>query len=371
MFIYRFIQYSLVEEYRGFTWWITVELLYTVNPGIEDIASEEIRAELGGVTSFEKMSGHVYHVVDNVSFEAIYRLRSINRAFILLFKSRVGPRTNDLVKLREELVSSLETIHYYITPHTSFAVDTERLGSHEYTSMDISRIVGEIIIRKVEEKTGVKPVVNLRTPHIIIHVFVRDENFFLGVSLTGSRSLHRRGYRIYDHPAALKPTLAYAMLTLSGTRDKQVIVDPMCGGGTIPIEAGLLHEEALIYGYDRNPKHVRGAKLNAYASGVYGKVVFGVWDARRLHVIFDEQVDHIVSNPPYGIRYGDPVVIRKLYRDFLGSAYKSLKPGGRLTIITTEYNYVLKKAGDIGFRVIHKRTVQHGGLYPKIVVLEK
>lgn len=350
---------------------IVVELLYTVNPGIEDIAAEEITAEIGGRVKYEKMSGHVYHVVDNVRLEAIYRLRSINRAFILLFESRVGSRVNDLIRLKEELMSSLETIHYYITPYTTFAVDTERLGNHEYTSIDISRIVGEIIIKKVEEKTGTRPAVNLRTPHIIVHVLVKDEYFFLGVSLTGSRSLHRRGYRIYDHPAALKPTLAYAMLTLSGTMDKQIIVDPMCGGGTIPIEAALIHEEASIYGYDQNPRHIRGAKLNAYASGVYAKVLFGVWDARRLHEIFNNDVDHIISNPPYGIRYGDPVAVRRLYRDFLDSAYKALKSGGRLTIITTEYNFVLRKAGDRGFKIVHERTVQHGGLYPKIVVLEK
>jgi tRNA (guanine6-N2)-methyltransferase len=348
-----------------------LRLLYTVNPGIEDIAADEIMSEIGGSVRYDLMSGHVYHEVDHLNIEALYRLRSVNRIFILLYNTVIGSNIDELVELRKKLFEGLEEVHHYITPYTNFAVDTERVGTHEFTSMDISRIVGDVIIEKVYEKTGYKPRVNLRTPNIIIHVFVRDEKFYLGVSLTGSRSLHRRGYRIYDHPAALKPTLAYAMLTLSGTRDKQLIIDPMCGGGTIPIEAALMHEDICIRGYDQNPKHIRGAKLNASAAGVYNRIYFGVWDARRIHEIYRGEIDHIVSNPPYGIRYGDPLTIRRLYKDFLESSSKALRDGGRLTIITTEYNYVSRVAEKYRFRIVHERIVQHGGLYPKIIVLEK
>ncbi len=350
---------------------VVMELIYTVNPGIEDIAAEEIKAELGGNVEYSRLSGHIYHKLEyDLSWEAIYRLRSINRAFLLMWKGLIGKKHEDLLKLRNEIIEGLKDIHYYVTPYTTFAVDTERVGEHEFTSIDVSRLVGELVIRIVESKTGRKPVVNLRTPNVIVHVFVKDNKIYIGVSLTGPWSMHRRGYRIYDHPAALKPTLAYAMLTISGTRDKDVIVDPMCGGGTIPIEAALIHEDAHIYGYDQNPRHIRGAKMNAYAAGVYKRVFFGVWDATRLNEVIDN-VDHIISNPPYGIRYGDPSSIRKLYNKFLEASYKALREGGHLTIITTEYNYVYKIAKRTGFKIIHERVVYHGSLYPRIMVLEK
>ncbi len=349
---------------------VVMEILYTVNPGIEDIAANEVVSELGGTTSYQMLSGHVLHKPARNNLEALARLRSINRAFILLWKGNIGPRINDLIDLRRKLVSELEGISRYITPYTSFAVDTERVGEHEYTSMDISRVIGDVVIEVVKKETGERPPVNLRHPNIIVHVFVKDDKFYIGISLTGPWSMHRRGYRLYDHPAALKPTLAYAMLAISGTRDKQLIVDPMCGGGTIPIEAAYIHEDAYIFGYDQSPHHIRGARINALAAGVSRRIYFGVWDARRIHEVI-EDVDHMVLNPPYGIRFGDPWTIRKLYSSFLSSAYKASKEGGHLTMITTEYNYVNKLYEKIGFKKVHERIVYHGRLYPHIIVLEK
>ncbi len=347
--------------------------MYTVNPGIEDIASEEIEKTIGGTIEYEPMTGHVYGSHRSIVYDSIYRLRSINKAFILLLRIEVGKRLSDLPMLYERLVEGLgdSMIHGYISPNSSFAVVTERIGVHEYTSIDISRIVGDAVRKVVEEKYGVKPRVDLRKPETIIHVFVRDNEFFLGISLTGPYSMHRRGYRIYDHPAALKPTLAYALLTLSGTRDKQIIIDPMCGCGTIAIEASYLHEEATIYCLDINEKYLEYAKRNALAAGVYDRIIFMKTDARKLYEQSLPEADHIVSNPPYGIRYGSPYSIRRLYRGFIESAYKVLKNGGRLTIITTEYSYARKTALEKGFKKIHERIVQHGGLYPHILVLEK
>ncbi|MET1159381.1 MAG: THUMP domain-containing protein [Thermoprotei archaeon] len=350
-----------------------VDIVYTVNPGIEDIAAGEVLAELGGSVEYEYMSGHVYQCVKSPRYERIYGLRSINRAFLLLYKSSIGRKIQDLVGFREDLYTHLResNIEEYVSPLTSFAVDTERIGEHEFTSMDISRIVGSVIQGVVEAKTGRKPRVDLRKPSVIIHVFIKDTQVVLGVSLTGPYSMHRRGYRVYDHPAALKPTLAYAMLTLSGTRDGNAILDPMCGGGTIPIEARLFHEDVSVYCFDKNPKYIEMAKRNAMAAGVYELITFRVWDARRLHEAGTSDIDHIISNPPYGLRFGDPHVIRSLYRDFISSAVRVLSNSGRLTIITTEYTYVRRIAEKSGLRRIHERTVQHGGLYPHIIVFEK
>ncbi len=352
-----------------------MEILYTVNPGIEDIAAEEIKAELGGSIEYSSMSGHVLQVINNgnVRYEAFLRLRSVNRAFMLIYKGVIGRDLDALISFRKKLYEVLveKGIETFISPTTTFAVETERVGTHEYTSIDVSRVVGDVVIEAIVNKRGYRPRVDLRKPHVIVHVFVKENKVYVGVSLTGPISMHRRGYRIYDHPAALKPTLAYAMLTLSGTRDKNIVVDPMCGGGTIAIEARLLHEDIEVYCMDINARYIEMARANAYAAGVYPLINFLVWDARRIDEAKIPFIDHIVSNPPYGIRYGDPYAVRRLYEIFLEKAYSKLNTGGRITIITTEYNYVRKKANAIGYEKIHERVVQHGGLYPHIIVLEK
>lgn len=248
------------------------DLVFTVNPGIEDIVAEEIVSELGGRVEYSLLSGRVYlygAYGGRYLYERISRLRTVNKALILLWRGGIGRDYNSLLKTRDRLLRELSSVVDYVSPETPFAVQAERIGDHEYTSMDVARVLGDVVIEVTSRHYGRNPPVDLRKPSVIIHAFVRENELIIGVVLTGPWSLHRRGYRLYDHPAALKPTLAAAMLYIAGTMDKQVIIDPMCGGGTIPIEAALMHEDALIMGTDQSLRHIRGAIVNAYAAKVY------------------------------------------------------------------------------------------------------
>ncbi len=349
-----------------------VNIMLTVNPGIEDLAAEEARVELGGEPSYRVLSGRVFlrNVAEKRLGERVSRLKMANRAVALLTTVDIRPEATYLPQLRRLLGRKLMGVVDYITPETPFAVKAERIGEHEYSSMDIAALLGDVVNEIEISYYGRRPSVNLRNPSVIVYALADNDKLYIGIMLTGPWSMHRRGYRIYDHPAALKPTLAQAMLYLSGTRDKQAIGDPMCGGGTIPIEAALTHEDALIWCSDYNEKHVRGAELNAMAAGIRSRIKFKVLDARKLDTIGIE-FDHLVLNPPYGIRYGDPWSIRRLYKEFLYSASRSIAPDGRITLITTEFHFIHKVIGSYGLEVIHERTVYHGNLYPHIIVLAK
>ena len=345
--------------------------LFTVNPGIEDIAANEIRNEIGGNIKYNNMAGHVIAELDNdISYESIYRLRTINRAIKIIWEGVAERSIHYLAKLKNILLKELDSIIEYITPEISFAVRSERIGIHEYTSMDLSRVLGDVVIDIISKKYSKRPQVNLRAPDVIVYAFLRENKLVIGIQYTGPWSLHRRSYRIYDHPAALKPTLATAMLYLVGTKDKSIIVDPMCGGGTIPIEAALLHEDAYILGLDINPVHIKGSMKNAVAAGVFHRTIFRVWDARKLHEL-GLDIDYVVTNPPYGIRYGSPTAIKRLYRKFIFSLEKALAVNGKVAIITTEYAYLHKIIEYSQLKIVHERTVAHGGLYPHIIILEK
>jgi len=354
---------------------VGLKFLLTCNPGTEDVVAVEVREEVPGARVLEARSGSgrvkIESPQDPGVLEKILGLRSVHSVALLLAEGPVGFSMEGL-KRAYGMVAEARIEEFFGRGYT-FAVESERVGEgHEYTSMDIARVVGEAVIRVVEERRGWRPEVRLNSPHVIVYSEVYDDTLSIGVLLSGERSLHIKRYRVYDHPAALKHTLAYVMLRLSGARDGEVILDPMCGGGTIAVEAALLYENSRITCMDINPRYLKGALANIMTARVEGRVRVIVGDARRLTEYAGvERVDRIITNPPYGIRMGELEEARSIIRDFIPEAYKVLKHGGTLTVITPDIEYLLREARKTEFTVKHLRAVKHGDLHTSIAVLEK
>lgn len=339
-------------------------ILFTTNPGIEDIAADEIKAKLkASIEEIRENHGRIIARVDEDYLDVIERLRSIYRARILLARGRICPEKKCLKDLAQVIGDS--RAYEYLSRDSSFAVRVNRAGSHEFNSMEIARIAGDAIIEATIRHRGFRPRVDLDYPSTIIAVDVIEADVIVSLELSGDLSWHRRGYRLYDHPAALKPTLAYAMLVLSGVSDKETLVDPMCGGGTIVIEAAYMLEDSRLYCMDKNPKYISGAQLNAMAALVDKRIVFLVGDATRLSSYIGE-ADVIVSNPPYGIRLGSPKPVRKTYSEFIREAARVARKS--IVLITPEHEFVKKILMENGWRIVHERRVAHGDLYPHIIV---
>ncbi len=343
-----------------------VRLLLTTNPGIEDVVAEEAEAVLRAtVAEVREGHGRVYVDVKSDRLYLVEAMRSIHRARLLLGRARLCPEEQCLHELASLIADS--GVHEYFTPDTSFAIRVTRSGVHNYTSLDIARVAGDAVIGEVIRRRGFRPRVDLDHPSLIVSVDVIGEEATVSIELGGDLSWHRRGYRIYDHPAALKPTLAYAMLILSGVVDGDTVMDSMCGGGTVAIEAAHLLEHSRLLCLDRSPRHIEGARLNAYAARVAGRIKFIVGDATKLHEYVD-RVDVIVTNPPYGIRMGSPRQVRRVYRGFVKSATRVV--GKRLTVITPDHKFFKELLEEHGWRIVHERRVAHGSLYPHIIVAE-
>ncbi len=343
-----------------------MRLLLTTNPGLEDVAAREAAATMGArLVEERRLHGRVVVEAGDDALGVVGRLRCIHRARILLAEARVCGEEECLNDIRSVVESS--GVDAYINPWTSFAVRAERSGSHRYTSMDIARVAGDAVIEAVRGRYGARPQVNLDHPAVIVAVDVIADTLYVSIELSGDMSWHRRGYRVYEHPAALKPSIASAMLYLTPVRDSRSVMDPMCGGGTIPIEAGHMLEDAELLCMDVNREYVRGAVLNARAALLDKRIKFIHGDARRMHEYVDH-VDYIVSNPPYGIRLGSPRAVRSLYRDFIAAASRVLTE--RMTLITTEHRLVKMLAEEHGLKLVHERSVAHGNLWVKILVLE-
>jgi putative N6-adenine-specific DNA methylase len=183
--------------------------------------------------------------------------------------------------------------------------------------------------------------------------------------------LHRRGYRQAVAKAPLRETIAAAMLVGSGWDLTSPLVDPMCGAGTIAIEAAMMARKLApganrSFAFEKWPRHdadawkaevesakaeslleapgpivasdrdegaITAAKSNAERAGVSGDIEFGV---RALSAAeFPEQAGWIVTNPPYGLRVGETGALRNLYAQ-LGKVLRERAPGYRLAMLSAD-----------------------------------
>lgn len=229
---------------------------------------------------------------------------------------------------------------------------------------------------------------------VVLRVLLRGEADRFEVSVdTSGALLHLRGYRQDVTPAPLRETLAAALLLQAGFRGDEPLCDPMCGSGTLLLEAALLAKRrapglasgrafalqhwpgfdpglwrrlvdearalerplprGLIFGADRDPQAVQAALANARRAGLQDQVPIEVADVLRSRLP-EGPPGLVLCNPPYGRRLGGPELSR-LYRG-LGRFARS-RPGWRLALLTTNPE-LAAQAGPLAAR----HRLRNGGL---------
>jgi putative N6-adenine-specific DNA methylase len=187
---------------------------------------------------------------------------------------------------------------------------------------------------------------------------------------TSGAGLHKRGYRAHTGVAPLKETLAAALVQLSFWRPDRLLIDPMCGSGTILIEAAMIgrnmapglrrsfaseewpavpasswhlaREEARaailpagemrIFGYDVDEDAIAGARVNAKRAGVGKDIVFEPKDIHDLWI--DQQYGIVISNFPYGVKLLDFKELNDIYISFHKTFRK--KKGWSIYVLTAD-----------------------------------
>lgn len=332
-----------------------MHLLATTNGGLESVAADELDELLGldatvhhrGAVEFDGNREDVY--------DLHYRSRTCHRVLEVLVDAPVEALEDVYDRTREvDLAAHL--------PSTDFGVVGTRHGSHEFTSVDVAERVGQAVIDGYREATGERLPVDLDDPSVRLEAYLYDDRFTLAVDLTGD-SLHRRPYRVCEHDAPLRGTLAYSMLRIAGYEADDRLVDPMAGSATVPIEAALAatdriprpdldpaldalprydgaafrarrsaHEprapDLSVEARDRREKWRRCARVNLKAAGFEDAVDVVDADARAAAL----EADCVVTNLPFGIRVSED--LRGLYGDFADR----LREGGvdRFVALTTQ-----------------------------------
>lgn len=159
--------------------------------------------------------------------------------------------------------------------------------------------------------------------------------------LTDSRARHRG--RVVERPGALRPAIAAAMVRLSHPRPDDVVLDPFCGTGTILVERALAGPHQLLIGSDIDAEALAAARLNLGPR--HKPLELHHWDAMSLPLA-SASVDRIITNVPFGQRYGSRDSLRSLYPRFLSEAARVIRPHGLLVVLAPDRSSIGAKALD-------------------------
>ena len=155
----------------------------------------------------------------------------------------------------------------------------------------------------------------------------------VGLRLTDKTMRHRE-YKVANLPASLRPTVARALASLAGIDPTDVVVDPMCGAGTVLIERALAGRYRAVLGGDTGEEAIRCAVQN------FGRQhrPRGIcrWDAMAIP-LRSGSVDKIVSNLPWGHLVGSKDTLEALYVGVLKEGHRILKPNGCAAFLTSEF----------------------------------
>lgn len=220
-----------------------MRLILTCPDETKDVLMQELRAL--GATAIEPGFRAVHcEATEELFYRLHLQLRTASR--ILRVIKDVPAKTPEMLFSQAKRIAWEELFDVKRTFLVE-GVPTER-GEGLMKANDISKKVREALQNRFHHKLGSVPKVDLEEPRVIIVAFLRGGRCMLSLDTTG-KALHKRGYRVEGHVAPLKETLAASILMMAGYDGSEPLLDPMCGSGTIPIEAAMiaLHKAPLIH----------------------------------------------------------------------------------------------------------------------------
>lgn len=305
------------------------ELVAKTFHGLEEVLAKEL-TELGA-SNIEIGNRMVAFTGDKaLMYKANFCLRTAIRILkpIKHFKANTADEVYDNVK-----AIAWEN---YLDNTKSFAVDAVVFSNEFRHSKFVAYKVKDAIVDYFRDTTGERPSVRINNPDVLLNIHIAEDRCTLSLDSSGE-SLHRRGYRQEAVEAPLNEVLAAGMILMTGWKGECDLIDPMCGSGTIPIEAALIarniapgvfrkefafekwvdfdqdlfdsiyNDESQerefnhkIYGYDNNPKANEIAIHNVKAAGLSKEIVLKLQPFQQFEQPKEKSI--IITNPPYGER---------------------------------------------------------------------
>lgn len=321
--------------------------------GTEALLADEIR-HLGGNVDKENHIGVYWHGDLEAAYKVCLWSRLASRLLLPLHECQV-----DSVDEMYRMAKSVDWPSLFPVDAT-FRIDFHGSSRFINNTQFGAQKIKDAVVDCFREKVGTRPDVD-KSGDIRIEAQLRKGQLLLFLNVSGD-SLHRRGYRLQPGQAPLKENLAAALLIRAGWPAKfkagQHLIDPMCGSGTLLIEAGMMaadiapglnrqqwgferwrsHERKLwlklvddarqrrtdgvnglknkLYGFDNDADQLAAATKNLERSGLEGKVHLERRDITDLRVQKDviKEGGLVICNPPYGERLGELPQLAPLYQ---------------------------------------------------------
>ena len=292
----------------------------------------------------------------------------------------------------EEVYEQVQKIKWddILNVKKTFSVDSVVYSEEFRNSRFVTYKVKDAIVDWFREKQGTRPNISVSNPDIRLNIHIAEDNATLSLDSSGE-SLHRRGYRQEQVEAPLNEVLAAGMILMTGWKGECDLIDPMCGSGTIAIEAALIARnispgvfrkefafekwndfdqdlfdmiynddsqerefEHHIYGYDIDMKAVNTASLNVRAAGMSKDITIAQQDFKDFQQPAEKSI--IVMNPPYGERISTPNLLGT-YK-MIGERFKKAFAGNEAWVLS----YREECFEQIGLKPSIKIPVYNGSL---------
>ena len=200
-----------------------------------------------------------------------------------------------------------------------------------------------------------QPLVSMKEFDIEIVITIDINQIYVGIGLT-RKSLFRRNIKHFG-PTTLRATICASMLQLANIQPGEIVVDPMCGGGSIPIEGAIAFNRAFHIGGDNHEKAVYRSSENFHFLSKSLPETTGVttsqslpgdilqWDVTKIP-LRDNSVDVFVTDLPFGKRSGSKADNRVLYPKIMNAMARVVKPStGRAILLTQDKTSMFKAQG--------------------------
>ncbi|MBA5198007.1 bifunctional 23S rRNA (guanine(2069)-N(7))-methyltransferase RlmK/23S rRNA (guanine(2445)-N(2))-methyltransferase RlmL [Pectobacterium aroidearum] len=336
--------------------------------GLEELLKSEL--ESLGAQSCTVVQGGVHFEGDNrLLYRSLLWSRLASRILLPLNEFKVHSDLDLYLGVQAIDWSTVFSIDKTFAVH--FTGTNEDIRNSQYGALKVK----DAIVDSFTRKTGQRPDVAKQQPDIRVNVFLQRDTASVSLDLSGE-GLHQRGYRDLAGLAPLKENLAAAIVLRSGWQNGTPLVDPMCGSGTLLIEAAMMaadrapglhrthwgfnawlkHDAELwrevtaeaqlrarqglqattsrFFGSDNDRQVIDIAKANARRAGVAELISFGVKDAAQLQNPLPEgPKGTVISNPPYGERLESEPALIALH-NMLGRKMKSDFGGWQLSLFS-------------------------------------
>jgi 23S rRNA (guanine2445-N2)-methyltransferase / 23S rRNA (guanine2069-N7)-methyltransferase len=370
-------------------------------PGVADLTAAELRG-CGATHTRELKLGVLFEGTLETAYRACLWSRTASRILM--------PLANFPAATPEALYDGVAAVDWtqHIAASGTLAIDFGGSSAGiKHTHFGALK-TKDAIVDQLRERSGQRPSVELERPDVRLDVRLDRERATLSLDLSGD-SLHRRAYRARGVAAPLKENLAAAVLLRSGwpaIAETGEFVDPMCGSGTLVIEAAMIaldiapgllrsyfgligwrgHDRELwqrlvdeararreatttkrivLRGYDSDATAVRAAIENADRAGLRGFVHFERRELAQLVREGQAAAGLLATNPPYGERIGDQERLQGLYQ-LLGAKLRENFQGWRATVLTGNP----PQAKAIGIHASRSHTLFNGRIECRLLRFE-